>query len=269
MTQEASMSPENKGTEEVRQFVEANKRSEIMDYVLACGDGRYKKDQSNGAIRAFGADFGVLMAVKATLAEKGIIASNQQILQFYWIARKGLFVGKDIITDIHTDEHNRVLRTEENPKMGCGHIAKAANPEYENLYGLKAYEVKQFYRDLLDFFDVKVTVLEGEHKEKGVLFIYGENEEDENAQWSVDSSNEKGEMYFVVDVARVKDFVKKITPRMGFKGLEYEDIERNFQKQMKATASILAGGLRQFDVFLTKEGKIENLEYKGDVPKAA
>lgn len=263
------MSPENKRTEEVRQFIEANKRSEIVDYVFACGDGRYKKDQSNGAIRAFGADFGVLMAFKAALAEKGITATNHQILHNYWRARKGLFMGEKITTDVHTDEHNKILRSEDDPKIGCSHIAKAANPEHAELYGLKAYEVKELYRDLLDFFDVKVAVLEGEHKEKGVLFIYGENEEDENAQWSVDSSNEKGEMYFVVDMARAKDFIKKVTPRMGFKGLEYEDVERNFLKQMRASASLLAGGLPQFNVFLTKEGKIENLEYTGDVPKAA
>lgn len=94
---ETKMSPEvNKEVEKAKKFVERNIVPADNSRV-ACSDGRYTPEQSNGAIRVFGGGFGVLAA-----GEKEVIYP-------------------DYHTDTHTKEHGG--------RLGCGHIKRLINEE--------------------------------------------------------------------------------------------------------------------------------------------
>lgn len=98
-------------------------------------------------------------------------------------------------------------------------------------------------------------VLEGEHKENAVLFIHGGSDKDK-PYWSVNSlDSETGEMVFVVDIARVSNFIKNLAPKLGINGLTASDVEQELAIQMQATASLLARGLTQYRVNMNEKGK--------------
>lgn len=218
------------------------------DRRFACGDGRYEAEQSQGAIRAFGADFGMIMAIAATLKDNGIKYSPQDLVNNYVKAKQQL-VGEDAKVDYHCDEHNH-----ENGNIGCGHIAKALSEENDGKYGsITAKEVGVLFDAFTQHPVSHLTVLEGEHKEEGVLFVHGH---DEDVSYTVNSKNKKGKMFFVVDKDRTDRYIENITPFMS-EGLPSEisadAVKRNYYLQMGTTAQLLkADQLPHYKVVVKK-----------------
>jgi hypothetical protein len=202
---------------------------------LACADGRYNQEQSRGAIRAFGADMGPVMALAATLKDHGIVLSPEEIIDRYVGAKRELF-GEDITIDYHCDEHNH-----HEGSIGCGHIGKAAIAENDGLYGSLNHV------DVINLFDAftqnpasKITVLEGKHEERGVIFVHKAS--DTNETYTVNSRDNKGQMYFVVNPDDTHDYIEQITPLFSrglSVGLNAAEVEKNYTDQMSATAKLL------------------------------
>ncbi len=125
--------------EEVKKFVKEN-MIPVNNSRIECGDGRYTKEQSGGAIRAFGGDFGMVMAFAGALKDEGTYIDADGIATRYFRAVKKVR-GEDTKLYHHTDTHNHALG-----EIGCGHVAKATSPEHDGLYGsLTHKDVKELY----------------------------------------------------------------------------------------------------------------------------
>ena len=230
--------------EEVEKFVKEN-LVPANDEWTVCADGRYDHEQSRGGTRAFGADFGPIIAIAATLKDDGTHLSAEEIVERYWRA-KCQVVGKKTKLNYHTDTHNL-----DSDKIGCGHIAKATNPEHDGLYGSITFqEVQDLYTSFSKHPEAELTVLKGNHEERAVLLGRGTSH-------SVHSKDKKGRMYFVADVDRTNMFIDRIVPFFSV-GLLYpvnaEKVKQNYHRQMQATSDLIAAGLDQFKVTIRPDG---------------
>lgn len=250
MTEKTILPENNMEILRVQNFVERNKVW-VNDMAAECGDGRYTKEQSRGAIRVFGGDFGFLMAVKAAAKTKDIDISTAEIVDRYFAAISDLR-GNGGQFYYHTDSHHL------ESGIGCGHVAQATNPQNDGLYGhIALREVQELYEEVLsrDTSKLHKIVLEGEHKESAVLFVHG-GSDDDKPYWSVNSlDGETGEMAFIVDIARISNFIKDLAPKLEIDGLTASDVERELVIQMQATTSLLAKGLTQYRVNIDEKGK--------------
>jgi hypothetical protein len=228
----------------VERFVKEN-LVPANDKQTVCADGRYNKEQSRGGTRAFGADFGITMAIATTLKDDGTYLSPEEIIERYWRA-KCQVVGTRVKINYHTDVHNHGL-----DKIGCGHITQATNPEYDGLYGSITYqEVLALYTSFSKHPEAELTVLEGNHEEKAILLVHGTSH-------SVHSKDKKGRMYFVADVDRTARFIDRIVPFFSvglLDPVDAEKVKQNYYRQMQATAGLIAGGLDQFEVTIGVDG---------------
>lgn len=223
----------------VYEFVKENLVT-ANDRRMACADGRYKPEQSKGAIRVFGADMGILMAIGATLKDMGVSLPASEIVEKYAKAKQGLYdldvVDSDFVLDYHCDTHSH-----EAGDIGCGHIAKAANPANEGLYGsINAQEVRELFDAFTENPKSHLTVLEGQHEEEGVIFVRGSSDK---VDYSVNSSGgKKGKMFFVVDPARTEGYIDSISGLFSeglVNPINPEDVKRNYSIQMQSTAKLL------------------------------
>jgi hypothetical protein len=218
---------------------------------IECGDGRYTKEQAQGAIRAFGGDFGMVMAFAGALKDEGTYIDSEEIVRRYLRAVKKVR-GEDTKLYHHTDTHNHSLG-----EIGCGHAAKASSPEHDGLYGsLTHSDVKDLYNSFSKDPNSNLTVLEGEHQEKAVLFVHGVSD-DTDIHYSINSMDTKGNMYFVVDMDRINKFIEQVVPLFSdglLVPVEEKDVKENFLKQMQATADLLASDLDKFKITIDNTG---------------
>lgn len=227
----------NKTTgEEIEKLVKEN-LTRIDNSRIACIDGRFNPEQSEGAIRAPGGDFGIIMAFAGALKDEGTFIDPEEIIERYSRVKKKEF-GQDAKLDYHCDSHNH-----NEGQIGCGHIANASDPQYDGLYGsINHKDVKELFTAFTKRPDSNLTVLEGHHEEKAVLLVYG-HPKDEDVAYSIHSRDSKGNMYFVADMDRAIKYIKKITPQFSV-GLQVpvsvDDVIINYLKQMQATLSLLA-----------------------------
>lgn len=204
---------------------------------MACGDGRYEIEQSEGGIRVFGADFGIVMAFAGALRDEGRNLSPEEIVDMYAKAKREIY-GEDANLDYHTDTHAKKAGT-----IGCSHIAKASDPNHDGLYGSLTH------KDILDLYTAfannpgsRLTVLDGPHQEEGVLFVHGAPGA-HDIRYSISSKDrKKGKMYFVVDIDRIDKFIERMAPAFS-QGLgepiNPKDVKRNYATHMAATANLL------------------------------
>ena len=237
--------------EEIEKFVKENLVT-ANDRRMACGDGRYMPEQSEGAIRAFGADFGMIMAFAGALNYEGTNIDPEEIVERYSRAKKKEF-GQDVGIYYHCDSHNH-----EEGKIGCGHIAKASDPQNDGLYGnINHKEVKELFDAFTKHPESNLTVLDGQHEEKAVLFVHGAPDSHE-IPYSINSKDRKGNMYFVVDMDRINRFIDKIAPAFSAGLLiqvNPEDVKRNYAVQMGTTAKLLnADKLDHYKIALDQRG---------------
>ncbi len=212
---------------EVENFVKENLvRADNMR--IECGDGRYKPEQSEGAIRAFGGDFGMVMAFAGALKSEGTFIDPDEIVERYYRAVKD-FRGEDAKLYYHTDEHKH-----KEGKIGCGHAAGASDPANKDMYGITSDEARGLYEAFAKHPRSNSTVLEGEHKERGVIYLEGKTH-------SL-NSRRGHEMYFVVTPTQIDEAIDILTPIFS-KGLvvpvDAEDVKAYYIRQQYATAKLL------------------------------
>src|SRR4030042_5915084 len=236
--------------EEIKKFVKEN-LTRANNSRIECGDGRYTPEQSDGAIRAFGGDFGMVMALAGALKDKGTLLSADEIVARYLNAVKKVR-GQGTKLYHHTDTHNHAKG-----EIGCGHAAKRSSPENDGMYGsLTADDVRALYESFSQNPESNLTVLEGEHQEKAVLFVHG-GPDDADIHYSLNSMDENGNMYFVVDMDRINRFIGEVVPVFS-EGLPTpvaeNGVKKSFLKQMQATADLLASGLDTFKISIDGKG---------------
>ena len=241
----------NKPTiEEVKKFVKEN-LTRANNSRIECGDGRYTPEQSDGAIRAFGGDFGMVMAFAGALKDEGITLSPDEIVSRYLGAVRKIR-GEETKLYHHSDTDHHA-----SGQIGCGHVARASEPENDGKYGsLTHQDVRDLYKSFSDNPANNLTLLEGKHGEKAVLFVHG-GPDDTDIHYTVNSMDKKGNMYFVVDMDRINRFIGQVVPLFSeglSQAVEEKDVKDNFFKQMKATASLLAADLDKFKVTVSQDG---------------
>lgn len=245
-TIERGMAPEiNDQLERAKSYTQApgNIRP-ANDYILECSDGRYTPDQSNGAVRVFGGDVGILFAVMDALDKKGIEYSVDQLVERYSRALQSPQIHRDGKIHYHTDTHS----VQENG-VGCGHVKRIINenPKAKELFG-KIVKLSDNQKN--------ETVLEGKHEEEGVLVV-------EDSDSTVNSSSMDGQ-FFVVDMARVRGYMGMITKTLGYEELSSEDVLSSYTEQMSATAMTIAPDKPMFEVRF--EGSQPSVSYIGNTP---
>ena len=196
---EIPMNPNILAPKELIDFIEANKINADNSGAV-CGDGRFTKEQSRGRIRAFGGDEGFMMAIQGAATELGIKISPTELVARYGAGIRQIRGGNAAI-GIHTDEHN--LGPGE---IGCGHVAKAVRGQAKHK-SVGSEDVSNLHENVLAADNHEQIVLEGDHAEQAVLFVYGR-------KWTVNSFDGK-QMYFVVDIDRSMDFIEQIVPLLG------------------------------------------------------
>lgn len=201
---------------------------------VACGDDRHEKEQSKDAIRIFGGNMGSLMAIDATLKDKGENVSPEELVRAYADARQDAY-GLGANLDYHCDKHNH-----ENGEYGCGHIRHAANPENNGKYGsISADNVRRLFEAFSQHPLSRLTILNGDHQAQGVIFLHTPEPE---AKFALNSKNKKGQGFFVVHKERADRYFDEITPRLSQKlgvTIDPEAVKRNYWMQVDATTILL------------------------------
>jgi hypothetical protein len=223
--------------EEIEKFVKENLTRVDQSGRVVCIDGRINPEQSEGAIRAPGGDFGIIMAFAGALKDEGTFIDPGEIIERYSRAKKQEF-GQDTKFDYHCDSHNH-----NKGKIGCAHIANASDPKYDGLYGSLIYtDVRKLFDAFTKNHNSNLTILEGHHEEKAVLMVYG-HPQDEDVAYSIHSRDRKGNMYFVADIDRAINLIKKLTPQFSV-GLQVpvsaDVVIIDYLKQLEATVDLIA-----------------------------
>lgn len=238
---------------DVKSFVDGNivtaRREEIR-----CGDGRTTPEQSNGAIRVFGGDYGVVLAITGAMmeAEEAGGIDPGRVVGVYYDAVKPER-GEDAKLFMHTDEH-----AQEEGGIGCGH-AKLSQGENEQEYIVPGDVAASLHQAILDRPEVDIQVLQGSHNEQGALLVYSEKDEEGNRR-SVNSVGADGKgSYFVVDMDGIKDHFELVVPRIaGALGIELtaEQVMSAYERQQSASAQVLAfsKGLEAYKVTIDSSG---------------
>jgi hypothetical protein len=240
-----------KQTAQVKDFVEKN-IVEANDNGCECPDGRYTKEQSKGRIRLFGADLGILMSIRAALTKKEEDFSTKAIIdRYYNFIKKER--GEETKIFYHTDDHSPF------PNIGCGHVAKAASGQYDELYGMRANDAQEIWDEIEKFPYSECQTLTGDHKEQGILLISSD-------KFSINSQDDgKNQMYFVVDVDRSNELLARVAEGIEIDEFTAKDLQNEYWKQVNATSTLLAAGLPQYKVSLNGAGP--QVSFAGIVPE--
>lgn len=205
---------------------------------VECADGRYTPEQSQGAIRAFGGDFGFVLAFAGALKSEGTFIDPDEIVERYYRAVRQ-FRGEGTKLYYHTDEEHHVKG-----EKGCGHAAQASNPNNKNEYGVSSDEARELYDKFEKHTSSHITILQGKHEEQGVLLVKGTNHSM--------NSRSKDKSFFVVTPASIDLHIDLIAPKFS-KGLIHpvdpEDVKAFYIRQQTETSRRLkADQLPHFDV---------------------
>lgn len=216
-----------------------------------CVDGRYSPKYS-GMMARPGGNFRGIMTLLA-LRKKHKLTVGQVVDQAVEAVEK-----MGITFNMHTDRH---ANPDDLTSIGCGHIAKAANPETATMYGVKGDDIKQALIYLRIKLEGKkyynMVNLKGEHEEKGVLVITGSKK-------TVNHFDPKTkEMYFVFDKIRDEEYTKKLWKNLKIKNIKYEEFKKISDTQLNATLKNLAKGLPVYEVNADKKELI--IKFLGDV----
>ncbi|MBI2601226.1 hypothetical protein HYW42_04680 [Candidatus Daviesbacteria bacterium] len=225
--------------------------NEVIDYVrqntvpsktgFICVDGRYPAKYS-GMLARPGGNFRGIMTLLALRKRLKLTIGKVVDKAVEAVERMG------ITFNMHTDSH---ANPDDLASIGCGHIAKAADPKTAQMYKVNPQDVKLALTYLrLKLEDRKyysMVELEGSHKEKGVLVITGSKK-------TVNHYDSKSDqMYFVYDKTRDEEYTKKLWKNFQIKGLKFEEFKRYSDMQLNATLENLATGLPVYEVNADKK----------------
>lgn len=225
----------NQEIQEVLGKATAYVEGHVIDASLGrmCVDGRYK--DGAGMIARPGGDLGYVMVLLAFNRKNNWGFSAQQVVGFVYeyVTRDG---GEFFM---HTDEHAEHKTKEDPLSIGCGHVALALVEGFAPDYLLDSEDLREALVTLREkqeeWKDIKKVVLEGEHKEKGVLIV-------ESREKTV-SPRDGEEMYFVYDETRDQDFMQGLVDFLSKeKGLDvtFDEFKQVSDIQVEATLQKLA-----------------------------
>lgn len=191
-----------------------------------CVDGRYPPGVDKGRIARPGGDGGDVMVLLALRDEGRLNLPESELTPEALTLRVMRAVNKEGREfTIHTDDH-----------VGCAHLAKAADPQTAQPYGVKSEDMQR----VIVFAEkraqgggrIRITRLPGPHAEQGVLVIDSEN-------WTVNHSNGSTQ-FFVYDQKRDINYVEQLVPALNIPGLTAANFLRVAEKQRNATLNSVA-----------------------------
>lgn len=242
------MSEEN--INQILEFVKNNKVKSKDGFI--CVDGRYKSNFYAGMLSRPGGNFRGIMVLLSLRKKLGLTVGRCVDIAVEAVESMG------ITFNMHTDDHEKA---HDLASIGCGHIAKAEDPEFSKLYKVDPEDVKlalTYLRIKLEGRKYyKLAELEGSHKEQGVLVVTGE-------KYTVNHCDPKsGEMYFVYDKARDEEYTRKLWGRLNLKKLSWKEFSELNEVQLNATLKLLAKDLPIYSVDL--DGKDPEVKFLGKV----
>lgn len=251
---EHPMMQETETIETVREYVVAN--TVAAKDGRKCVDGRYSTD--TGEIARPGGDMGYVEVLLALNQEKGLGMTPRECfdLVYNYVTKNG---GKFYMhTDHHADpEDDQETHIDQRPLIGCGHAAKAADPQLAEKYGVNPEEVAEVVRYAKSKYTeekenqestgeqnltMEMVNLKGKHSERGTLVIIGKK----NTVNSQDKNGEK--MFFVYDQERDIENMRELVEGLHNPEITIEDFVRVSNQQTDATLELLAKGKPVFTV---------------------
>jgi hypothetical protein len=205
-----------------------------------CIDGRYQLAVEYGKVAIPGGDFGDIITLLAVNKADNLgLTVDQCVDAVYAIAIQttGAFgMHTDLDADPVDGHHNQG----EKPLVGCGHIAKAADPGLARNYLVDHEQVLQalaYAKEKLAAAHIEIVALPRERAEQGVLVNTG-------TEYTVNPSNRS--QYFIFDVARQAQRVRSVLVPQLNKALERAISADRFinvhEEQAAATLRCLALG---------------------------
>lgn len=218
---------------------------------IACGDGRYADEVSNGGLRMFGEDMGALAAFWRVGKEQGYFHGTQDIGDCVtrYVKAKAEVLKNMEVTDsdayklyLHTDSHGK-----EHGGYGCGHMKHMTLGAHqgETEYGISAEEAQALFAYVTDEkheIPHAVTELQGDHGEAGVIFVRSADPDtNKMPAYSLRSLDPTtNEMYFVVDIDGVSRYLNRLTTSLRMENVTAERLYQAYERQQLTTATILA-----------------------------
>lgn len=206
-----------------------------------CIDGRYSAGSTDvGMIARPGADFGYVMVLLVLNRKLNTgMTPGQCFDAVYQIvtANKGKFY-------MHTDQHEGSI-------IGCGHIAKSADPNLAPSYGVNPQDIAEALKyaknKLQNAGNIRMANLEGSHIEQGVFRVLG-------TARTIKPQN--ATMYFVYDKTRDDIFIETVlVPGFNIPGINASEFKEVSDQQLAATMQNLAEGKPVFDVNVDNKSK--------------
>jgi len=233
--------------------------------LLACGDGRYSKEQSKGGLRMFGGDMGALAAFWKVGKENNRFTSVQECVAQYQEAKARALKGFGIPENearklyLHTDSHG----DEANGVYGCGHMKNLTSGKHagKDFYDTDDADMRELFQYVVNpdnHIDHELMPLAGTHAEKTVIYVHGaKGSKPSSAKYTVNSSDETGEMHFVVDYDRVVDYFNRLASALPWEGVTGKSLLDAYQKQELTTARILAPNMQVVHAYITDQNNVE------------
>lgn len=192
-------------------------------------------DNYEGAERSPGASFGKAMSLAAAVPD---LSSKRAInIVAEWEESEGRKFS------LHEDD--QVLGC----KLGCSHADRASEAENEPLYGIPSAQVLEMRDYVISQVEagemqVAVPMLTKPHREKGVLWVLGEDQ--------TVSATDGTDEFFRFDALRHERSLDRLAYFAQVRGIAVnaENLKLTAQKQRNATLSLLAAGLPIFQIDL-------------------
>jgi len=251
-----------------------------------CVDGRYRADQSQGALSLAGGDLGLCLAGLGA----GLSLSADQA----WRAVGLLCRRRDRPFCWHTDHHVHPYGINngsgDHRRIGCGHCQQAL--DQAELYGLRQSQVQQLFElvfksqadgryqpNIGQSCQMRLENLSGDHQEQAILVI-------DSATHTVRPLGPDGSsQYFVYDRTRAQQLLRdlagvikenypvKLGPLLAGEAeretdIIYQQLEQAAAKQLNATLGLLSSsrGKPIYTVTIDQRGQLSGLELSGGAP---
>jgi hypothetical protein len=237
--------------EKITEFVKKNRVKAKKGFI--CVDGRYEAgDETAGMLARPGGNFRGIMVLLSLKDKLGLTVGRVVDRAVEAVEEMG------ITFNMHTDEHSD---PDDLDKIGCGHIAKAADPKTAKDYKVDPDDIKNaliYLRIKLEGRNYyKMVTLEGEHQEQGVLIISG-------TKYTVNHFDPKTkEMFFVFDKARDDIYLRQLFDHLHLSKITYTEFRELSDLQLQATLKNLAKDLPIYKVDADEEEPV--VEFLGKV----
>lgn len=239
-------------TQKIAEFVKNNRVKAKKGFI--CVDGRYAAGYATaGMLARPGGNFRGIMVMLAL--KKKLDLTVGRVVDRAVEAVEGMGLTFNMHTDTHADPDDLT-------SIGCGHIARAADPKFAPMYKVDPDDVKKALMYLRIKLEgrkyYQMIQLKGEHQEQGVIIISG-------TKYSVNHYDRKSkQMFFVFDKARDDEYLHHLYGALRIPKLSYKEFAKLSDVQLQATLKNLASGLPIYQVNADQVEPI--VEFLGLVP---